>query len=91
MMWRGWRGGQAGRSVPSGPWPAIGMQTRFETTCEDFRTVDGVRFAFREQNCASGVHTGWTHVRTVTLHPRFVEGTFAPGAPSRTGAQGREG
>jgi hypothetical protein len=51
--------------------------TRFATQYEDFRTVEGVLFAFREQNYASGQHTGTTRVREVRFSPKDL-GPFDP-------------
>jgi len=67
-----------------------GMQTHFETVYEDFRSVDGVLFAHRERNYASGAHTGWTKVERVVLNPELPPGTFAP-PPPRGRVPGREG
>ena len=67
-----------------------GMTTHFETYYEDFRTVEGVLFAFREENYASGAHTGWTNVEKVILNPKLPPSTFAqpPGTPE---GEDREG
>jgi hypothetical protein len=46
-----------------------GMEMRFETEYSDFRTVDGVLFAFQEENYASGTHTGTTIVKSIQLNP----------------------
>lgn len=46
-----------------------GQEIRFETEYSDFRTVDGVLFAFHEENYASGTHTGTTMVKNVRLNP----------------------
>lgn len=44
-------------------------EIRFETEYSDFRTVDGVLFAFHEENHASGTHTGTTVVKSIQLNP----------------------
>ena len=55
-----------------------GMQTHFETFYDDFRAVDGVWFAFRERNWASGTQTGVTSVTRVILNPRLRADEFRP-------------
>jgi len=55
-----------------------GMGTAFETAYGDFRMVDGVLFAFREENYASGAHTGYTAIERVVLNPKPRPGDFAP-------------
>ncbi len=55
-----------------------GMETHFETYYEDWRSVDGVWFAFREQNWASGAHTGATTIRTVIVNPPLTRDAFSP-------------
>ncbi len=66
-----------------------GMSTHFETVYSDFRVVDGVTFAFREENFASGHQTGLTTITKVVLNPPIRPGEFQPspaGAPrSRRG------
>jgi hypothetical protein len=42
---------------------------RFQTDLSDFRLVDGVRFAFHEENFASGRHTGTTTVTRIVVNP----------------------
>lgn len=46
-----------------------GSEIRFETEYSDFRTVEGVLFAFHEENYASGSHTGTTIVKNIQLNP----------------------
>jgi hypothetical protein len=67
-----------------------GMTTHFETYYEAFRKVEGVLFAFRERNYASGAHTGWTDVETVILNPVLPPSTFTLPRPA-AGDEGREG
>jgi len=55
-----------------------GMETTFETVYEDFRPVRGVLFAFREENYASGVHTGYTALERVEINPPCGRADFAP-------------
>jgi hypothetical protein len=60
------------------------MRTAFETIYEDFRTVDGVLFAFREENYASGQHTGYTAIEKVEWNPKLHAADFAPPPKRRT-------
>ena len=62
----------------------FGMQTDFETVYDDFRMVRGVLFAFREENYASGAHTGYTAIERVILNPRIAPGDFAPPPSGRS-------
>jgi len=50
----------------------------FETRYAEFRWVDGVLFAFAEENFASGTHTGSTRFEAVIVNPSLQEGTFGP-------------
>jgi len=50
--------------VPAGP-----TEIRFQTDFSDFRKVSGVLFPFREENHASGVHTGTTIVTSILVNP----------------------
>ena len=54
------------------------MTTGFEARFSDFREVEGIRFPFREENFASGVHTATTQIVTVTLNPKISETDFRP-------------
>jgi hypothetical protein len=60
------------------------MRTAFETMYEDFRSVDGVLFAFREENYASGQHTGYTAIEKVEWNPKLQDTDFAPPGKPRT-------
>lgn len=55
-----------------------GMSTHFETVYSDFRKVDGLWFAHREENWASGTQTGITTIRRILLDPKLAPGEFAP-------------
>lgn len=55
------------------------LDTSFRTIYADYRRVDGVMFAFREENFASGQHTGSTFVSDVTVNPELGPTTFSPG------------
>lgn len=54
------------------------MHTAFETAYGDFRTVDGVLVAFREENFASGQHTGDTTFTRIEWNPKLHVEDFAP-------------
>ncbi len=54
------------------------MSTHFATEYSDFRRVEGVVFAFREENYASGRHTGSTRFRKIELNPALSENEFRP-------------
>lgn len=66
-----------------------GMRTHFETVYADFRTVDGVTFAFREENFASGRQTGLTTITKVVVNPPLRADEFQPpdGVPPAPGAE----
>jgi hypothetical protein len=53
-----------------------GMTTNFDTRFSDFRPVDGVVFAFREENYAGGTHTASTAIEKVALNPAGTEAEF---------------
>lgn len=50
----------------------------FATAYEDYRTVEGVRYAFRETTWAQGVQTAETILDDVTVEPSFPPAVFAP-------------
>jgi hypothetical protein len=54
------------------------LDTTFRTIYADYRPVDGVLFAFREENFASGQHTGSTFVSDVAVNPDLGPSTFSP-------------
>ncbi len=60
------------------------MRTAFETIYADFRSIDGVWFAFREENYASGRQTGYTAMERVEWNPKLRDEDFAPPAKRRT-------
>ena len=62
----------------SGVLEAPGMKTNFATDYADFRTVDGVLFAFREGNFASNQSTGDTVITRVTINPPLKDTDFRP-------------
>lgn len=66
-----------------------GMRTHFETVYTDFRTVNGVTFAFREENFASGRQTGLTTITKVVVNPPLRANEFQPpdGVPPAPGAE----
>jgi hypothetical protein len=45
----------------------------FSTDYSDFRTIDGIVVAFREDTYASGVHTATSTVQHVVLNPQVAE------------------
>jgi hypothetical protein len=55
-----------------------GMKTNFSADYSDFRTVDGVLFAFREANSASNQSTGDTVITKVTVNPPLTDKDFRP-------------
>ena len=55
------------------------VDTAFRTIYADYRPVDGVLFAFREENFAAGQHTGSTFLNEVRANPELGPTTFAPG------------
>lgn len=55
-----------------------GMKAAFETVYDDFRDVDGVLFAFREENWASGMKTGITTLDRIELNPAIGVDEFVP-------------
>lgn len=72
------------RSLLNGP----ESSTWFETRYSDFREVDGIRFAFHEDNWASGVQTAVTTVSTVKLNPKLKADEFrSPGEAKPGGAK----
>lgn len=48
---------------------APGLQTAFQTYYSDFRRVGGIVFPYREENVASGFHTGTTVIEKVEINP----------------------
>lgn len=56
------------------------VATHFETYYSDFRGVGGVKFAFHEENFASGVQTGVTTVKRVVVNPPLAPTEFQPPA-----------
>ncbi len=61
-------------ALPGGP----GGQIRFATDYRDFKAVQGLLFAFTEENFASGQHTGETRLTQIELLPEPPRGAFAP-------------
>lgn len=54
------------------------QRVMFETKYSDFREVDGVVFAFAEENYASGTHTGSTRISRVEVNPVLSPDAFRP-------------
>jgi len=52
---------------------------RFATVYSDFRLVDGLLFAFQEENFASGVKTADTFLARIEVNPLLSPGTFTLG------------
>ena len=50
----------------------------FETAYDDYRTVDGLLFAFKETNLASGTKTADTVLSSIQLLPAAPEKEFRP-------------
>lgn len=66
-----------------------GSLAHFETFYSDFREVEGVKFAFHEENFASGVQTGVTTVKRLVVNPPLSPTEFTPPAPpDSAGARG---
>jgi hypothetical protein len=65
-----------------------GMSTHFETMYSDFREVAGVLLGFREENWASGTHTGTTTLRRFVLDPPLKTDEFRPPASKDAKAKG---
>jgi hypothetical protein len=51
---------------------------RFATVYSDFRTVDGVLFAFHEENFAAGQRTGTTRLERIEILAEAPSGSFVP-------------
>jgi hypothetical protein len=64
-----------------------GQKTQFETIYSDFRAVDGVLFAHREENYASGAHTGYTAIERVLLNPKTGAADFGPPIEAKKGTK----
>lgn len=57
---------------------APGMNTNFATDYSDFRTVDGILFAFKEANFASNQSTGTTVITRIVVNPPLTDRDFRP-------------
>ena len=55
-----------------------GMKTGFVASYSDFRKMAGVLFPYREENYASGYHTGSTIIEKITVNPELPVGYFKP-------------
>ena len=64
------------RSTGKGPGPGVPLE--FETIYSDFRTVDGLLFAFHEGNWANGSTTGETVLEKIEVVRVLPEATFRP-------------
>jgi hypothetical protein len=70
---------QSARIVHSeGALPGMGGGMRFATVYSDFRPVEGVLFAFHEDNFAGGERTGETKLDRIELLKEAPAGSFAP-------------
>jgi hypothetical protein len=67
-----------GRIVRSRGFSRGGPPIEFVTTYSDFRTVDGVLVAFREENWANGRVTGETVLEKVEFPKEIARETFRP-------------
>ncbi|MFL5361977.1 MAG: hypothetical protein ACJ79O_15440 [Myxococcales bacterium] len=65
-----------------GALPGMGGGMRFATVYSDFRDVEGVTFAFHEDNFAGGQRTGETRFDRIEILKEAPEGSFAPGGHS---------
>ena len=71
-------------AVSQGRFDHHGMATWFETAYGDFRLVQGVWFAFREENFASGARTGETTIEKVTVNPKTGPADFTVPKPPKS-------
>ena len=55
-----------------------GQTMEFATAYGDFRTVDGVLFAHREEHFAMGMRTGATMLSRIEVNPRLATDVFRP-------------
>ena len=60
-------------SAPAGP-----GRVAFSTDYSDYRSVDGVLFAFVEENFANGMATGTTTLEKIELLPSLPAATWSP-------------
>jgi len=67
-----------GRILRSVGRAAAGPPVTFATRYDDFRVVDGVLVAFREENFANGAITGETVLKRVKVESRLPDATFTP-------------
>ena len=51
---------------------------KFETSYDDFRTVDGLLFAFKETNLAGGTKTADTTITTIQVLKAAPPDVFKP-------------
>jgi hypothetical protein len=58
------------------------MSTRFEVVYSDYRAVNGIWFAFKEQSSASGMQTGVTTIKSVVMNPPIRPDDFVPPPPA---------
>jgi hypothetical protein len=78
-------------TVSQGTLESAHMSTHFETWYSDFREVNGVKFAFHEENFASGTQTGVTTVKRVLVNPKISPTEFVPPAPPDSSAMSAPG
>jgi len=67
-----------GRILRSAGRATVGPPIQFATRYGDFRLVDGLLVAFREENWANGSTTGETVLTRVRVEDGLPEGTFKP-------------
>ncbi|BDG10569.1 hypothetical protein [Anaeromyxobacter paludicola] len=70
--------GQVLHTTGAGALPG-GMRIYFDTDYSDFRKVNGLLFAFKEENLANGVRTGETLLDQVEILPAAPANAFKPG------------
>lgn len=64
-----------------------GMAPRFQVVYSDFRAVNGIWFAFKEESSASGMQTGVTTIKRVVVNPPIRPDEFVP---PNNGAAGKK-
>ncbi len=74
---------ETGRILRSIGRATAGPPVVFATRYGDFRVVDGLLVAFREENFANGAVTGETVLTEVAVVAALPEGTFRPERPAR--------
>ncbi len=83
LVFRVWISPDGVVAVSQGLLERGGMSTHFETVYSDLREIQGVQFAFHEDNWASGMRIGYTDLDRVILNPTLRRDEFRP--PAGTG------